>query len=207
MSTEHFDQRAAEWDSDPDKVARARDVARAIAANVPTDDRTRLLEYGAGTGLVTQSLLGRVGQVTLADNAPGMRSVIKEKIASGVLPADARVWDLDLELQKPLPGRFDLIVSSLVLHHVRKAQHVVEALTGMLDPGGYLCIADLDAEDGSFHGHDHDLDVHHGFDRDELARSLESAGLSDVVVSDCTQIMRDGRPYQVFLATARKPVQ
>ena len=205
MSTEHFDQRAAGWDADPDKVARAQEVARAVLANVPTDEQTRLLEYGAGTGLVTQALLGRVGPVTLADNSPGMRSVVQEKIAAGALPVDARVWDLDLEVQTAPPGRFDLIVSSLVLHHVRRLDLVLEGLAGMLDPGGHLAVADLDAEDGSFHGHDSDLEVRHGFDREELTKALRSAGLTDVVISDCTHVVRDGRPYPVFLATARKP--
>ncbi|GGK73283.1 class I SAM-dependent DNA methyltransferase [Ornithinimicrobium pekingense] len=206
MGSEHFDEKAADWDSDPDKVARARDVARAVAANVPFGADARLLEYGAGTGLVTQALLGRVGQVTLADSSPGMRAVAQQKIADGALPPDARVWDLDLEHQTAPPGRFDLIVSSLVLHHVRTLRPVLEGLVSMLEPGGHLCVADLDAEDGSFHGHRHDFDGHDGFDRGDLSRSLEAAGLTDVVISDCTTILREGRPYSVFLATARKPV-
>lgn len=205
MGSEHFDEKAAGWDSDPDKVATAQEVARAVAANVPTGPAARLLEYGAGTGLVTQALLGRVGQVTLADSSPGMRAVVQRKINAGELPVDSRVWDLDLEVQKAPPGRFDIVVASLVLHHVRTLKPVLEGLVSMLEPGGHLCIADLDAEDGSFHGHRHDFDGHDGFDRDTLARSLESAGLADVVVSDCTTILREGTPYSVFLATARRP--
>lgn len=205
MGIEHFDERAAEWDSDPDKVAQSREVASAIAANVPLTRQTRLLEYGAGTGLVTQALLDRVGPVTLADNSPGMRAAVQAKITSGVLPPDTRVWDLDLQLQSAPPGRFDLVVSSMVLHHVRDLRPVLAGLVGMLDPGGHLCVADLDREDGSFHGHRHDFDGHDGFDRDELARSLEAAGLTDVVVSDCGHVLREGTAYPVFLATARKP--
>lgn len=205
MGTEHFDDKAADWDADPDKVAQSRDVAGAIAANVPLSRDTRLLEYGAGTGLVTQALLERVGQVTLADNSPGMRAVLQAKITAGQLPPDSRVWDLDLELQQAPPGRFDLVVSSMVLHHVGDLRPVLEGLAGMLDPGGHLAVADLDREDGSFHAHRHDFHGHDGFDRDKLAASLEDAGLVDVVVSDCGQILREGTPYPVFLATARKP--
>jgi 2-polyprenyl-3-methyl-5-hydroxy-6-metoxy-1,4-benzoquinol methylase len=205
MGTEHFDEMASEWDSDPEKVVRAREVALAVAANVPLDRRTRLLEYGAGTGLVTQALLDRVGPVTLADNSPGMRAVVQQKITAGELPAGSRVWDLDLEHQTAPPGRFDVIVTSLVLHHVRTLAPVLAGLVELLDPGGYLCIADLDSEDGSFHAHRHDFDGHQGFDRAELARSLEAAGLSEVVVANCTEVVKEGTAYPVFLATARKP--
>jgi ubiquinone/menaquinone biosynthesis C-methylase UbiE len=203
VGTEHFDATAADWDLDEQKVVRAQEVARAVAAAVPLSPRTRVLDYGAGTGLVTQALVGRVGPATLADNSSGMRAVIQEKIASGVLPG-ARVWDLDLEAQPAPDERFDLIVTSLVLHHVHALEQVLVRFAGILEPGGYLCIADLDREDGSFHGHD--FDGHHGFDRTELAEQLADAGLVDVSVRDCTDFVREGVTYSVFLAVARLPV-
>ena len=203
MGTSHFDDKAATWDDDPDKVRHSQDVARAVASAVPTDGRTRLLEYGAGTGLVTQALLGRVGPVTLADSSAGMREVLQRKVDAGVLPADARVWALDLETE-PVPGdRFDLVVSSLVLHHVHRLDVVLAAFAELLDPGGHLCIADLDREDGSFHSDD--FGGHHGFDRDELAAALGAAGFTGVRVADCTTIPKEGTAYPVFLATARRP--
>ena len=67
VSTNSFDERAATWDDDPAKVERAGVVAGAISATVPLDGSLRMLEYGAGTGLVTQALRDRVGPVTLAD--------------------------------------------------------------------------------------------------------------------------------------------
>ncbi|KAE8766115.1 class I SAM-dependent methyltransferase [Georgenia thermotolerans] len=204
MGSEHFDAVAADWDRDEQKVVRARQVARAVAAAVPLRPSTRLLEYGAGTGLVTQALGDQVGAATLADNSTGMRAVIQDKIAAGALPESARVWDLDLESQPAPDERFDLIVTSLVLHHVHALDRVLSRFAELLEPGGHLCIADLDREDGSFHGHD--FDGHHGFDRDELSAQLTEAGLVDVSVRDCTEFDRDGVSYSVFLAVARRPV-
>ncbi|GAA1649683.1 class I SAM-dependent DNA methyltransferase [Georgenia ruanii] len=203
MGTEHFDATAADWDRDEQKVIRARQVARAVAAAVPLSPRTRLLDYGAGTGLVTQALDGQVGAATLADNSTGMRGVIRDKITVGALPEGARVWDLDLDTQPAPDERFDLIVTSMVLHHVHALDRVLSRFAELLEPGGYLCIADLDREDGGFHGHD--FDGHHGFDRDELAAQLTDAGLVDVAVRDCTDFDREGVTYSVFLAVARRP--
>lgn len=200
MSGNHFDAMAGDWDQDEAKVARAGRVAHAIADAVPLSAETRLLEYGAGTGLVAQALAGDVGSVTLADSSAGMRRVMEEKVAAGVLPG-ARVWDLDLEVQPAPDERFDLVVTSLVLHHVRELDKVLAAFAELLAPGGWVCIADLDREDGTFHSHD--FDVHHGFDRDELADRLTAAGLTDVSVGDCTELVRDGVTYWVFLAVAQ----
>lgn len=198
-----FDDKAAGWDSDPAKVTRAREVAEAVATAVPLDPGMRLLEYGAGTGLVSEALGSRVGPVTLADSSAGMRAVLAEKVAAGRLPG-GRVWDLDLETADVPAERFDLAVASLVLHHVRALDRVLSGLTELLAPGGHLCVADLDrAGAGSFHAHD--FDGHDGFDRADLAARLETAGLVDVVVRDCGSIDREGVTYSVFLAVARRP--
>ncbi len=206
MGAEHFDDRAATWDDDPDKVRQAGEVARAVATAYPSRARTRLLDYGAGTGLVTQALLGHLEdvQVTVADSSSGMRAALEGKVASGALPPGTRVWSLDLEHDGPPPERFDLVVSSMVLHHVHDLATVLAGLATLLDDGGLLCVADLDREDGSFHAHLHDFDGHHGFERPELVAALERAGLVDVTVDDCSQIERDGTPYGVFLAVARR---
>src|SRR5690606_25220064 len=84
-SHDPFDEKAATWDDDPAKVERARVVADALRDAVPLGPTTRLLEYGAGTGLVTQALRDAVGPVTLADTSAGMRAVMQRKVETGAL--------------------------------------------------------------------------------------------------------------------------
>ena len=199
MSADPFDAKAAGWDADPAKVQRAAAVASCIARGVPLDRTTRLLEYGAGTGLVTQALRDSVGPVTLADTSSGMRDVMRAKIDAGELP-DARVWDLNLEAEPAPDEQFDLIVTVMTLHHIHDLARVLTAFAHLLAPGGHLCVADLEREDGSFHGAD--FDGHHGFERAALANALEEAGFTEVTFSDCTQLERDGVVYPVFLATS-----
>ena len=207
--TGHFDAHAATYD-DPEKARRAEEVAQAVvaagAAGPGPNGTVRLLEYGAGTGLVTQALTALVHGVsaTLADSSSGMREVMEGKVAAGVLPVDARVVHLDLEQEPAPPERFDLVVSSLVLHHVRDLDRVLAGLAELLDEGGHLCVADLDSEDGSFHATVHDFHGHDGFDRHELADRMRQAGFTDVSVADCTSIDKEGTTYPVFLATGRR---
>ena len=203
MTADPFDAKAASWDADPAKVARAAAVADCIAAAVALAPSARLLEYGAGTGLVTQAMRERVGPVTLADTSAGMREVMRAKMDAGLL-LDARIWDLDLETEAPPPGeQFDVIVTVLTLHHIHDLARVLAGFADLLVPGGRLCIADLEQEDGSFHGAD--FDGHHGFDRAALANELAGAGFTGITFADCTQLERDGRSYPVFLATCALP--
>lgn len=195
-----FDDRAATWD-DPVKIERAATVARVIGEAVPLTPSVRLLEYGAGTGLVTQALGAAVGPVTLADTSTGMRDVMAEKIATGALPPDARIWDVDLSTDPAPDDRFDLVVTCLTLHHIADLGPVLVAFHALLDADGHLCVADLEAEDGSFHGEG--FHGHHGFVRAELAAQIEAAGFGPVEYRECGSVERPDGTYPMFLATAR----
>ncbi|HXY92096.1 MAG TPA: class I SAM-dependent methyltransferase [Acidimicrobiia bacterium] len=201
MSTNRFDDMATTWDDDPAKVERAKVVARAIREAVPLDRSVRMLEYGAGTGLVTQALRDAVGPVTLVDTSAGMRDVIEQKIATGAIN-DARVWDVDFAAEPPSVEDFDLVVTVMALHHVADEEAVLSRFADLLVERGHVCIVDLEREDGSFHGAD--FDGHHGFDRAGLASILERVGFTDVTFEHCHDMVRDGVTYPLFLATATK---
>ena len=197
-----FDAKAATWDDDPEKVNRARAAAIAIRAAVPLDSSTRLLEYGAGTGLVSQFLAPGIRSVTLAEPSSGMRAVMADKIANGTLPADARVWDLDLT-EAPAPDeRFDLIVSVMTLHHIKDLTRVLNSFSALLSGGGHLCVVDLQSEDGSFHRNDPAFEGHHGFALADLTERLQAAGFTDVQIDGCGEFEKDGTTYPLFLAVA-----
>jgi len=89
---------------------------------------------------------------------------------------------------------------------VPDTEHILRIFHDLLQPSGYLCIADLDQEDGSFHGPE--VDVHHGFDRAELRRRAAEAGLADIQFQTVFSIAKEResgtRDYPVFLMTARR---
>jgi predicted TPR repeat methyltransferase len=201
VSTNSFDEKAATWDDDPAKVERAEAVALAIQATVPLEKSMRLLEYGAGTGLVTQALRGSVGPVTMADTSTGMRNVISGKIAAGII-TDARVWDLDLATETVPDERFDLIVTVMTLHHITPLAPVLSGFAELLVEGGHLCIVDLEEEDGSFHGEG--FHGPHGFERSALASQLRDAGFTDIAFQHCGDVDRGGATYPLFLATCAR---
>jgi 2-polyprenyl-3-methyl-5-hydroxy-6-metoxy-1,4-benzoquinol methylase len=199
-----FDAKAREWD-DAGKIERARQVADAIATAIPWLWRAQVLEYGAGTGLLGFALRNHAAHITLADSSREMLAVAAEKIRVA-RASDLSVLPLDLTTDPPPATRFDVVCSLLTLHHVPDTAGLLRAFHGMILPGGALCIADLDAEDGSFHGAG--VDVHPGFERTALRNLLEAAGFADVRYQTACEVERpvgSGRRYPVFLATARRP--
>ena len=111
----------------------------------------------------------------------------------------------DLTADPPPGDPFDLVLSLLVLHHLEDTSAALVAIRRLLRPGGRLALADLDAEDGSFHGPDADGIHHLGFDRRRLADLARQTGFVDVDIITATAVERDGRRYPIFLLLARNP--
>lgn len=202
----NFDERAKDWDSDPKKVERARVVADAIRKSIPLSNEMDALEYGCGTGLLSFALQSDLGQITLADTSQGMLDVLKEKIAaSGVTNMHPLRLDLATD---PLPAeRFHLTYSLMTLHHIPDTKDIINKFHALLEPNGYLLVADLEKEDGSFHI-DGTTDVHKGFAQGELQKQVESAGFGNVTFSTVYEIKKkingEEKTYPVFLMSARK---
>ena len=202
----NFDERAKDWDSDPKKIERAGAVAKAIRRAIPLSNEMEALEYGCGTGLLSFALQSDLGQITLADTSQGMLDVLSEKIASAGV-TNMHPVRLDLA-SDPLPaGRYDLTYSLMTLHHIHDVNDILVKFCDLLVPEGYLLVADLDQEDGSFHT-DGTTDVHLGFDRDELQKTVENIGFGNVLFSTAYEIKKkignEEKTFPVFLMTAQK---
>lgn len=201
-----FDDKARTWDSDPVKRERALAVAAAIRQRVPLAHDWRALEYGCGTGLLSFALGTDLGRITLADSSSGMLAVLEEKITAAGL-AHLRPLALDLLTDPPPVERYDLIYTLMTLHHAADVDRLLRAFHDLLRPGGWLGIADLDREDGSFHGPG--FTGHNGFDREALRAQLVRAGFSGMDFSTCYLMKkttnREMREYPLFLAVATRP--
>ena len=200
-----FDEKAQEWDNDPVKLERAAAVAAAIRNRVRLSPDLSALEYGCGTGLLSFALYRELGSITLADSSAGMLAGFGgENAASGA--GHLRPLRLDLTVD-PLPARrHHLIYTLMTLHHVSDVDRILRDFHALLRPDGALCIADLDREDGSFHGAG--FDGHHGFEREALRDRLARAGFGEIQFDTCYMMRKSqgegAREYPVFLAVARK---
>ena len=103
--------------------------------------------------------------------------------------------------------KHDLIFCSMTLHHIKDAKRLLQHFTDLLNPGGYLAIADLVTEDGSFHEPSAEGIWHHGFDLEKLSTLLEDFDMKDVkseIIHTIVKEEKNNKKYPVFLLTGRK---
>ncbi|MCI0522486.1 MAG: class I SAM-dependent methyltransferase [Bacteroidales bacterium] len=201
-----FDIKAAEWDKSLMHRERAEAVAAGIIKQIPLTTKMTAMEFGAGTGLLSFLLKDHLKEIILIDNSPGMVKVLNEKVAASGAD-DLRIMHIDLEHDGYTERRFDLIYTLMVLHHVDDIEGIIKKFYDLLNPGGYLAIADLFSEDGSFHGSG--FHGHKGFDPEVLSGVIEKAGFGRVnhgkvyVVSK--NISDDTiKQFDVFLMTSQR---
>ncbi|MBI5006091.1 MAG: class I SAM-dependent methyltransferase [Nitrosomonadales bacterium] len=200
-----FEAVASRWDSNPTRVRIAHDVGDAIMRMLKLTPQMDVLDYGCGTGLLAMQLQAHVRSVTGADSSPAMIAVLNDKIAT-LKPGNVSTQRVDFERGAHARGEYDLIVSSMVTHHVPDTAALFKEWKLLLKPHGQIAFADLDSEDGSFHG-DNTGVFHLGFDRAALRMLLLAEGYADVRDATATVVHKevDGqtREFPIFLIVAR----
>ena len=145
-ASEYFGGMSASYDSLIRRsVPRYDEMLDRLVDYLP-GEASRVLELGCGTGNLTLRLPARVSaaSLTLVDGSAEMVSLTRLRLRSartlGAEPDQfitARFEDLELP-----PGSFDLVVSSISLHHVEEKGSLYGRIRAMLRSGGYFCFAD-----------------------------------------------------------------
>lgn len=143
-----------------------------------------------------------VQEIVAADASPEMVEQVRRKLDRFPgIRLTPRV--LDLTVGEAPAEWYDLVVMAMALHHVEDVPALLGRLSGLLVPGGWLVIADLAAEDGSFHAPM--VVPHNGFETTGLARELGSAvHAAPAVVRPVHTFLKNGRSYTVLLWAAQK---
>lgn len=199
MSRDYFAHKAASFDQNTARVDNVAAIAEALLATVRLDRSMHLMDFGSGTGLLLERIAPHVGKITAVDVSESMNRQLAEKIPHLGCPVEIRPVDL---VQEAIDGPFDGIISSMTLHHVADIGAIFRRFRAMLKDGGFIALADLDSEDGSFHSEDTGV-FHNGFDRAAISRIAEEAGFGEVAVVSASVVRKPQRDYPVFLLTGR----
>jgi len=200
----NFDKDAATWDDIPRRVKLVADIAQAIAGEINLTPSMDVLDFGCGTGLLTMQLQPFVHSITGVDNSLGMLDVLNAKIKDQKT-TNVKTRYLDIDKGGVLEGSYNLITSSMTFHHIKKIRPVLDQFYNILLPGGCLCIADLDVDDGQFHENSDGV-FHNGFDRESLSNVFSAAGFRNIKCQTAARVTKPvqgggNREFTIFLIT------
>lgn len=195
-----FDRLAQEWDLKPERVKSAKNLSDKLDEILDIKDM-KIVDYGAGTGLVSFNLCEKAHHIIAMDNAQKMLDEIDKKAQNASIDnIYTRYHDISKE---DLPKeQFDLFISSMTMHHIPDTKDFLTKAKQSLLPGGYIVINDLDSEDGTFHSMGNDDVAHLGFDRADLKALFEELGL-EVIYLETAEIISKSQEYPIFLIVGK----
>lgn len=198
MSNDFFQHKAAGYEQDERRVANVQTIAGSIIECIALNKAMSLMDFGSGTGLLLEQIAPHVGKITAVDISKSMNEQLRKKQDS--LGCEVEVLEMDLCTDN-LDRQFDGIISSMTLHHVEDVPAMFEKFHTLLNPGGFIALADLETEDGSFHTEDTGV-FHLGFSKQALLEFATQAGFKDVAVTLASTVQKPYGDYPVLLLTA-----
>jgi ubiquinone/menaquinone biosynthesis C-methylase UbiE len=142
----YFGSMAESYDSLIHRAVPRYDEMIARLLDYLSRDARQVLELGCGTGNLSLELVRAfpLAELTLVDASAEMIALVRSRVAeSGSDPsariayAEARFEELDFP-----KGSFDLVVSSISLHHVQDKAKLYRRIRSLMTTGGRFCFAD-----------------------------------------------------------------
>lgn len=201
----NFDLEAKSWDDDK-RVTRAKLISEEIDRWLEDKINNNAMEFGCGTGLITLNLKNKFKNIMMIDNSAGMIEEVNKKIKNQNVN-NIRTWcgDIDKIDDK---NKYDVIYTSMTLHHIVNISKVLEKLHSLLSLEGELYIVDLVEEDGTFHSSEKGFEGHNGFNQNNLIETLKNIGFKDirnkVFYKGSKSIEERNVDYELFIMVARK---
>ena len=195
-----FNEKAKTWDADDMVKKLSSAVGSSILENISFHDQMEVMDFGAGTGLISTHVAPLVKKIVAVDISKAMldKLLLKSEFHGKV---EAVCQDIT---ENPINRQFDFIMSAMALHHVEDTQKLIQILSEHLNVGAMIALADLDKEDGSFHPEGTEGVFHFGFERETLEAILKDNGFADVQFVTAHTIKKEDKEYSVFLVTAKK---
>lgn len=175
-------------------------IGELILSAIPVHEQMRVMDFGAGTGLLSSQLSPMVQQVTAVDISEAMLEQLRTKPE---LAGKVNTVCQDI-MKTPIDEHFDLLISAFAMHHVEDTNTLIQTFAEHLTTGSRIALIDLDEEDGSFHAEDNAGVFHNGFDRNNLRTLLRIHSFEHIDFVRTHFFNWDGKEYSAFLVTAEK---
>ena len=198
MTQNSWDELATAWDTRADTRLYAERVFeswnRKIAPLISDLTESRVLDFGCGTGLLTEKLAPLCGRIVAVDISAGMidvlRSKVVEKRIGNVTPLVTAIDSATITENPELAVKFSLVVASSVCSFLPDYNSTLRDLSSALKPGGLFVQWDWLSE----------------MPIERIRGAYKQSGLINLCVEEAFAMTMEDESIAVVLGVARSPV-
>jgi len=142
-----FKDWANEYDNTLGKVQRHHKLLDLVVDSSEIKDGDIVLDIGCGTGLLSLKFLKKADcSIYGIDSSPEMLEIFKDKISKLDLSEKITCGLKEAENVDFENESFDIVASTVTLHHVIDKFSVIKKILNLLKPGGRFLIGDIDMD-------------------------------------------------------------
>jgi len=138
---------ANEYDTTLGKVKRHHAMLDLVVSVSGVRNGDQVLDIGCGTGLLSLKFLEKAAcTITAVDSSEKMLNIFEEKIEQCHLTSQIHLEQLSAEEMEFPAHRFDIIASTVALHHVKEKGPVIRKVYDALVKGGRFLLGEMDLD-------------------------------------------------------------
>jgi len=140
-----WDEYAEDWDTDPTVIEYAKNAFKSLATEVDLHNLS-VLDFGSGTGALTEIISPLVNSVVALDSSPKMITQLNAKKLKNVSTITDILSKELIDNNQELMQKFDLIIASSVCSFLPDYPSTLVLLKSLLKPNGVFIQWDWAAE-------------------------------------------------------------
>ena len=191
--SESWDDYAEGWDSNSDVITYSQKAFDSLCAVVDLKG-LKILDFGCGTGLLTEKIANFASSVLAIDSSPKMIDVLSEKNLPNVKVLTCEITEESIESKPILQSGFDLIVASSVCAFVPDYEKTVTDLKSLLKPAGTFIQWDWKRTDS---------EPDFGFSEEIIRDAYSNAGLTPLKIMTAFSLMSEKGSMDVIMGVGR----
>jgi len=188
-----WDDHADEWDSNQDVILYS-ERAYSTLSEIVNIEGLNILDFGCGTGLLTERMSPTANRILALDSSDKMISVLRNKQFDNV---DVLVADLSkesIETNELLHVEFDLIVASSVCAFLSDYDRTLGLLKTLLKPTGIFIQWDWLKlnEESEF-----------GLTKERIESAFDKGDLETKIIAEAFSLESGGKNMKVIMGVAK----
>ncbi|WP_367989668.1 class I SAM-dependent methyltransferase [Vibrio sp. NTOU-M3] len=188
----NWDEYAAEWEANQATHTYAESAFDSLTKAVSIEGK-HVLDFGCGTGLMSQKLAPFAKDIVALDSSEAMIEKLDDKQLENVEPVVDVLSRGLVALHPAFRKQFDLIVASSVCGFLPNYSDVMDIVYSLLDEGGQFVQWDWLAENDS-----------EGLTANKIERVLSSVGFNEVTISTPFEIETPEGKLKVVMGVGTK---
>ncbi len=188
--SDSWDQYAQNWESNPDVIHYSKKAYADLCRLIDLDD-LRVMDFGCGTGLMTEHLMLHANSIVALDSSKKMIEVLKNKPLANVKAFAFELTQKTIDSTPELKDKFDLIVASSVCAFIDNYDEVLVLLKSLLKPNGLFVQWDWSKTPS---------EPDFGFDENMIQTAFSKAGFKTIKVEKTFSVEVKNGPMQVIMA-------